>query len=132
MNHISSLQVFHVEFPPEEIVRWHKKFFRDNPEGRLDLEAFRKFYCLLRNEPIERIGSMCDHIFRAFDVDGNGYVEFGEFLLGFAVCSKGDLKQRLAYAFECYDINSNGYLTQGEENSCEQNRSRFWGCLLFR
>jgi len=58
---------------------------------------------------------MCDHVFRAFDVDGNGYVEFGEFLLGFAVCSHGDLRARLDYAFDCYDIDSNGYLTKGRK-----------------
>lgn len=117
MNHNSSLHVCHLDLPPDQIVRLHKKFFRDNPGGRLDLEGFRRFYCILRNEPIERLGSMCEHIFRAFDIDGNGHVEFSEFLLGFAICSKGDLKQRLNYAFECYDINSNGYLTQGKKKN---------------
>ena len=57
---------------------------------------------------------MCDHVFRAFDKDGNGYVEFGEFLIGLAICSRGDLRQRLDYAFECYDIDSDGYLTTGK------------------
>ncbi len=105
--------MFYKGFSSDEIVRWHKKFFNDNPSGRLDRASFRKFYCLLRNEPPERLNDMCDHVFRAFDVDGNGFVEFGEFLLGFAICSRGDLRARLAYAFECYDIDSNGYLTEG-------------------
>ncbi|CAF1161754.1 unnamed protein product [Adineta steineri] len=101
-------------FSSEEILRWHKKFFHDNPDGRLDCVAFRQFYRLLRNETPERLNDMCDHIFRAFDVDGNGYVEFGEFLLGFAISSHGDLRSRLNYAFECYDLDSNGYLTEDE------------------
>ncbi|CAF1471184.1 unnamed protein product [Adineta ricciae] len=101
-------------FTPDEITRWHKKFFHDNPDGRLDRNEFRKFYPLLRNETPERLSDICDHIFRAFDVDGNGYVEFGEFLLGFAISSRGDLRSRLNYAFECYDIDSNGYLTEDE------------------
>ena len=103
-----------VDFTSDDIVRWHKKFFRDNPSGRLDRAGFRRFYCLLRNEPPERFGDMCDHIFRAFDMDKNGYVEFGEFLLGFAICSTGDLQKRLTYAFDCYDIDSSGYISQSK------------------
>ncbi|CAF0841800.1 unnamed protein product [Rotaria sordida] len=99
---------------PDEIVSWHKKFFHENPNGHLDRFQFRKFYRILRNESPERLNDMCDHIFRAFDVDGNGFVEFGEFLLGFAICSRGDLRSRLDYAFECYDLDSNGYLTEDE------------------
>lgn len=106
---------FFIGLSSHEIVGWHEKFFRANPDGRLDRLEFRKFYRLLRNEAPERLNDMCDHIFRAFDVDGNGYVEFGEFLLGFAICSRGDLRSRLDYAFQCYDIDSNGYLTEGRE-----------------
>ncbi|CAF1016731.1 unnamed protein product [Rotaria magnacalcarata] len=100
--------------PADEVLEWHHKFFQDNPDGRLDRVQFGKFYRLLRNEPPERLNLISDHIFRAFDVDGNGYVEFGEFLLGFAISSRGDLRSRLDYAFECYDLDSNGYLTEGE------------------
>ena len=71
---------------------------------------------LLRDEPPERLNDICDHVFRAFDVDGNGFVEFGEFLLGFAICSRGNLQSRLDYAFECYDIDKNGYLTLGRND----------------
>jgi neurocalcin delta len=112
-------------FSSEEIINWHGKFFHDNPHGRLDRNGFRKFYCLLRNEPPERLNEMCDHIFRAFDVDGNGYVEFGEFLLGFAICSRGDLRARLDYAFTCYDVDSNGYLTESTR------RKERLMCILF-
>jgi Ca2+-binding EF-hand superfamily protein len=69
---------------------------------------------MLRIDPSDRLNGMCDHVFRAFDTDGNGYVEFGEFLLGFAICSRGDLRSRLDYAFECYDMDSNGYITESK------------------
>jgi Ca2+-binding EF-hand superfamily protein len=99
----------------EEITSWYEKIFHDNPGGRLDRTEFRKFFCLLRHESPERLNDMCDHIFRAFDVDGNGYVEFGEFLIGFAISSRGDLRSRLDYAFECYDLDSNGYITESNK-----------------
>ncbi len=98
---------------PDEIRTWHERFFDNNPDGRLDREEFRKLFHLLRQEPPERLDNICDHVFRAFDIDSNGYVEFGEFLLGFAICSRGNLRSRLDYAFECYDVDSNGYITEG-------------------
>ena len=98
---------------PDEIRTWHDKFFYDNPDGRLDKTEFRRLFRLLRQEPPERLENICDHVFRAFDVDGNGYVEFGEFLLGFAICSRGDLRSRFDSAFECYALDSNGYITEG-------------------
>ena len=97
----------------EEIRSWHETFFQDNPDGRLDPAEFRRLFRLLRQESPERLDNICDHVFRAFDVDRNGSVEFGEFLLGFAICSRGDLRSRLDYAFECYDLDSNGYITEG-------------------
>ena len=97
----------------EEVHRWHTEFFRDNPDGRLDHASFRRLFRILRNESPDRLNDISDHVFRAFDVDGNGSIEFGEFLLGFAICSHGDLRARLDYAFECYDIDSNGFLTEG-------------------
>jgi len=109
----------------DEIVSWHKQFFHDNPAGRLDRNGFRKFYCLLRREPPERLNDICDHVFRAFDIDRNGYVEFGEFLLGFAICSRGDLRARLDYAFECYDLDSNRYLTQGKYTKKKKKKTFF-------
>lgn len=97
----------------DEVHQWHAEFFRDNPSGRLDHASFRRLFRILRNESPERLNDISDHVFRAFDVDGNGWIEFGEFLLGFAICSHGDLRARLDYAFECYDIDSNGFLTEG-------------------
>ena len=39
---------------------------------------------------------------------------FNEFLIGYAITSKGDLQQKLVYAFELYDADNNGYLTSNE------------------
>jgi Ca2+-binding EF-hand superfamily protein len=39
---------------------------------------------------------------------------FNEFLIGYAITSKGDLKQKLEYAFELYDADNNGFLTPNE------------------
>ncbi len=50
----------------------------------------------------------------AFDRDNNGFLTFNEFLIGYAITSKGDLKQKLEYAFEMYDADNNGILSRKE------------------
>jgi Ca2+-binding EF-hand superfamily protein len=113
-NGIESIDILFLGLSDVEIRTWHEKFFENNSDGRLDRAEFRRLFSLLRQESVDRLEKICDHAFRAFDVDGNGYVEFGEFLLGFAICSRGNLRARLSYAFECYDLDSNGYITEGK------------------
>ena len=123
-------------YQPMKFSNWHDKIFSTIiPDGRLDREGISQIisFCSVQEAP--RIAStiFCDHVFRAFDVDGNGYVEFGEFLLGFAICSRGDLRSRLDYAFECYDLDSNGYITEGKARRTVFRRSdRLMLVYLFR
>ena len=41
----------------------------------------------------------CDHIFRTFDTDGNGYIDFREFLLAIDITSSGTAEEKLGWAF---------------------------------
>ena len=76
---------------------WYKGFISDCPNGKLSPSAFVKIYsqCF----PSGNARDFCDHIFRTFDTDGNGYIDFKEFLLAISVTSSGSPEEKLNWAF---------------------------------
>ena len=76
---------------------WYKGFISDCPNGKLTPSAFVKIYsqCF----PSGNARDFCDHIFRTFDTDGNGYIDFKEFLLAISVTSSGSPEEKLNWAF---------------------------------
>ena len=56
----------------------------------------------------------CNHVFRIFDADKNGSIDFKEFLLAINITSKGTPKEILEYAFKLYDVDGNGRIDERE------------------
>lgn len=58
---------------------------------------------------------LVQRVIEVFDTDGNGEVDFKEFILGTSQFSvKGDKEQKLRFAFNIYDIDRDGYISNGE------------------
>lgn len=55
-----------------------------------------------------------EYVFCMFDVDGNGSVDFQEFVVGLFVFSCQDLDKKLDWVFCVYDINGDGYIIKDE------------------
>ena len=50
-----------------------------------------------------------------FDEDGNGTVDFHEFISGLSAFSaRGNKSEKLKFAFKVYDIDRDGYISNGE------------------
>jgi len=71
------------------------KFNSNNPDGVLDKAEFTRLYIQLRPEPAELIDEIASYVFEAFDTDHNGTVSFNEFLVAYAITSRGDQKAKL-------------------------------------
>ena len=91
-----------------------QQFNANNPDGKLDVNEFNRLYQSLRSEPVANLDEIDDLVFRAFDSDNNGFLTFNEFMVAYALTTKGDLKQKLDYAFELYDADNNGWLSSAE------------------
>jgi len=97
-------------FDAEEIKRLGKRFKKldlDN-SGSLSVEEFMSLPELQQNPLVQRVIEL-------FDTDGNGEVDFKEFIEGVSQFSvKGDKLSKLRFAFKIYDIDGDGYISNGE------------------
>jgi len=109
-NEISLQSEMCTHFDPEEIKRLGKRFKKldlDN-SGSLSVDEFMSLPELQQNPLVQRVIDI-------FDEDGNGEVDFKEFIQGVSQFSvKGDKESKLRFAFRIYDMDNDGYISNGE------------------
>ncbi|KAI8994724.1 hypothetical protein BDB01DRAFT_841098 [Pilobolus umbonatus] len=82
----------------------------DGNEGGIDKETFEQCLGPLgleKNLIIERI-------FAFFDRDGDNIISFPEIVAGLSVLCKGNLDEKIEYAFKGYDLDEDGYISRDE------------------
>jgi len=85
-------------FDEDTIIEWYRGFKSDCPDGRLTPKAFMAIYS--KCFPTGNANEFCDHVFRTFDTDKNGFIDFKEFLLAIDVTSSGKPEEKLNWAFK--------------------------------
>ncbi|BHF78392.1 neuronal calcium sensor [Sparganum proliferum] len=99
-------------FTKKQIKQWYRGFIRDCPSGQLSKKKFIEVYSGFF--PDGDADQFCTHVFRTFDKDNSGKIDFKEFLLAINITSGGQPKEKLDWAFQMYDINGNGTIEKGE------------------
>ncbi|TRZ14162.1 hypothetical protein HGM15179_012953 [Zosterops borbonicus] len=109
-NDLGSVRGMFLVVDADEIKRLGKRFKKldlDN-SGSLSVEEFMSLPELQQNPLVQRVIDI-------FDTDGNGEVDFKEFIEGVSQFSvKGDKEQKLRFAFRIYDMDKDGYISNGE------------------
>ncbi|KAF8665776.1 hypothetical protein AX16_000223 [Volvariella volvacea WC 439] len=99
-------------FEKKELQQWYKGFRKDCPSGRLNKEEFIRIY--KQFFPFGEPDDFADHVFNVFDTDGNKEIDFREFIVALSITSRGDVDEKLKWAFQLYDINKDGKITHEE------------------
>jgi len=97
-------------FSKNQIKDWYTVFLQENPNGLLSKEAFI-------NDNTRQFGlsrECWEYFYNALDKDGNGNIDFKEWLVGMYVHQHGTLEQKLELAFKVYDIDGNGFIERHE------------------
>ncbi|XP_023335010.1 neuronal calcium sensor 2 isoform X2 [Eurytemora carolleeae] len=100
-------------FSPANIVEWHKGFLDDCPDGRMNRDKMKEMFNAIT--PQGKSGEQfLDQLFRIFDKDGDGSIDFKEFMIATDMTSRGDPEEKLRWAFRMYDKDGSGEIEMGE------------------
>ncbi|XP_048761906.2 neurocalcin-like [Ostrea edulis] len=100
------------QFSEQELRQWYVDFTQDFPKGYVKLDEFEKMYEGFF--PDGDASKFARHVFHAFDINGDGHIDFREFVCGLNATLRGSVEQKLQWAFRVYDIHEDGYISKEE------------------
>ena len=79
----------------------------DRNDGRgIDKEMFLQYFPLS--------GLLGERLFTEFNMKGNGLIDFDEFVIGLAVCSRGTMDDKIHFIFNMYDTSHDNTVSKDE------------------
>lgn len=100
------------KFTETEIVQWYENFKRQCPTGRISEEDFQNIYS--KFFPESDANTYAQHVFRSFDTNDDGTLDFKEYIIALHMTSTGKTTRKLEWAFSLFDVDKNGYITKSE------------------
>ena len=100
-------------FDSEQIHRWHKDFLDKCATGCISKEQFKSFYVLLLPIDLNEASKeeILEKLFNLFDIDGDGRLNFSEFLVSFWIRCKAPTREKYTWIFNMFDEDRNGCLS---------------------
>ena len=99
-------------FTQAELMDWYETFINRYPGGLVTRDEFKREYQLAF--PDNDVEAFSDIIFKSFDKDCDGVLDYKEFIVGLSLTTKSDLDQKLRWAFSFYDEDKSGFITRDE------------------
>merc|ERR1712071_457502 len=87
-------------------------FVAEHPNGKMKKKDFREM--MAKALPKKDAGKMEKHVFRIYDTNNDGYIDFVEFMVIFYIMSDGSPEEVLDKIFRVFDLNSDGSISNKE------------------
>merc|ERR1711981_634385 len=87
-------------------------FVAERPNGKMKPKDFREM--MSQALPKKDASKMEKHVFRVYDANDDGYIDFVEFMVIFYIMSDGAPEEVLGKIFRVFDVNSDGTINAKE------------------
>merc|ERR1712055_501769 len=87
-------------------------FKEQHPNGKMKPKDFREM--MAEAMPKKDASKMEKHVFRIYDSNNDGYIDFIEFMVIFHIMSDGSPEEVLGKIFRVFDVNSDGTINKKE------------------
>jgi len=95
-----------------QVKQYSEAFLRDHPDGKMKPKDFHDM--IEKALPKLDTSNMEKHVYRIYDTNNDGYINFTEFMMIFFIMSDGSPEEVLTKIFRVFDVNSDGTITRRE------------------
>lgn len=100
------------KFTQEELCTWYQSFLKECPSGKISKQQFESIYSKFFPDADPK--AYAQHVFRSFDANNDGTLDFKEYMIALHMTSSGKTNQKLEWAFSLYDVDANGTISKQE------------------
>ena len=93
----------------EDVRESFNAFIAEHPNGKMKPKDFREI--MSSALPKKDASKMEKHVFRVYDINNDGHVDFVEFMVVYFILSEGTPEEVLKKIFRLFDVNSDGTIT---------------------
>ncbi|NP_001087534.1 recoverin, gene 2 L homeolog [Xenopus laevis] len=99
-------------YSDDELCKWYESFNKQCPDGKITRTEFEKIYANFF--PNSDPKSYARHVFRSFDTNEDGTLDFREYIIALHLTSSGKTSLKLEWAFSLFDVDKNGEISKVE------------------
>jgi len=96
---------------PSKIQQKFDDFVQAYPNGKISKKHFKKFMAQALPHISDKMEKLGNHIFRVYDLNNDGYIDFIEFLVVYHVMTEGSKEDVLGRIFRLFDVNGDGTIS---------------------
>ena len=100
----------HTSVSREDVAMRFDAFIKHHPDGKISRKDFRSMITTCYPE-MTNCRKLEKHIFRMYDSDGDGTIDFREFMVLLYIMSSGSPEENLGQIFRIFDKNNDGSIT---------------------
>uniref|UniRef100_A0A8D0L7L6 Recoverin n=1 Tax=Sphenodon punctatus TaxID=8508 RepID=A0A8D0L7L6_SPHPU len=100
------------KYTEDELCKWYESFQKQCPDGRISRAEFEKIYANFFPNSDPKVYAR--HVFRSFDSNDDGTLDFREYIIALHLTSTGKTDLKLEWAFSLFDVDRNGEISKNE------------------